>query len=115
MTRASNYKFEHNMTFPPFSVFVTFVRDTCRIRNDPSFTCQTSQNAATATKTQQQRTAPKQKLSVKKTNVSSVENKPLSACPIHLTDHTLNECRSFRAKPISVRRKFLTDNGICFG
>ena len=80
------------------------------IRNDPSFTCKTSQNSATVSKTQQQRTAPKQKLSVKKSIVSSVENKPHCVCPIHPTDHKLNECRLFRAKPMSVRRKFLNDN-----
>lgn len=34
---ASKFKTNHNVAFPPFSVFSQFVREQARIRNDPSF------------------------------------------------------------------------------
>lgn len=38
-----------------------------------------------------------------------------SVCPIHKTNHSLNHCKTVRAKPIQVRRKFLSDYKICYG
>ena len=36
-TLASSYKKTHQVSFPPFSFFVRFIRDICEIRNDPAF------------------------------------------------------------------------------
>lgn len=46
---------------------------------------------------------------MRKTDVSSE-----SVCPIHKTDQSLNHYKTFRAKPIQVRRKFLSDYKICY-
>ncbi|CAG2228547.1 unnamed protein product [Mytilus edulis] len=35
-------------------------------------------------------------------------------CPLHLTEHSLNKCRVFRAKPIGERIKFIKEKRICF-
>lgn len=43
-----------------------------------------------------------------------ISNSPDSVCPIHNTGHSLNKCRSFRMKPMAVRKKILKDKGICF-
>ncbi|XP_056021020.1 uncharacterized protein LOC130054629 isoform X1 [Ostrea edulis] len=113
MSRATNYKSKHNVIFPPFSIFVTFIKDTCVMRNDPSFTHEPCKNTSNTNSGKQKQSKPK--LSVKKTSVVNVDQKTLDACPVHLTNHSLNECRTFRNKPINVRRKFLKENNICFG
>lgn len=51
----------------------------------------------------------RQPIRVRKTDVSSE-----SVCPIHKTTHSLNHCKTLRAKPIQVRRKFLIDYKICY-
>jgi hypothetical protein len=112
MSRATNYKSEHSVTFPPLSIFVTFVKDTCLLRNDPSFTHEPAKTSLSATLGKQK---PKPNLSVKKTSVLNTDQKCLDTCPVHLTNHSLNECWTFRNKPIHVRRKFLKENNICFG
>ncbi|CAG2217796.1 unnamed protein product [Mytilus edulis] len=35
-------------------------------------------------------------------------------CPLHKTNHSLNNCRAFRLKPLDERRKFIRDNALCF-
>ncbi|CAG2236265.1 unnamed protein product [Mytilus edulis] len=35
-------------------------------------------------------------------------------CPIHKTNHLLNDCTAFRKKPLSERRHFILTNSICF-
>ena len=38
ITKASAFKKKYGVQFPPFSVFVEFIKDMCQIRNDPAFT-----------------------------------------------------------------------------
>lgn len=39
----------------------------------------------------------------------------LDRCPIHENSkHTLNECRSFRSRPLDERRTFIKERGYCF-
>jgi hypothetical protein len=35
--RAANYKKQHSVSFPPFSLVLNFVKEISKIRNDPSF------------------------------------------------------------------------------
>ena len=35
-------------------------------------------------------------------------------CPLHKADHSLNVCRSFRAKPLQERKDILRENGFCY-
>jgi hypothetical protein len=35
--RAANYKKQHSVPFPPFSLVLNFVKEISKIRNDPSF------------------------------------------------------------------------------
>ena len=42
------------------------------------------------------------------------QGKP-AKCPLHETDkHTLSDCRTFNGKPITERKSFVRQNGLCF-
>lgn len=46
--------------------------------------------------------------------LQKVQEEPDKEFPLHRTEHSLNDCRAFRAKPIEKRRRFVTENDICF-
>ena len=112
VTRASNYKQNHNVAFPPFSLFCSFVRDMSKIRNDPSLRYETS-NSDFASRSDSHN---KEHISSRKTEV--VNQKAFTfqqnKCPLHRTNHSLNNCRAFRQKSIDERKKWLKEKGYCF-
>ncbi|CAC5399637.1 unnamed protein product [Mytilus coruscus] len=90
-----------------------------RIKNDPSFFYETTNQHDKTSRTLPRSTADRSFISTRKTDVlpnsdlnnNSVEKK----CSFHKTDgHTLNNCRAFKATSIIERRKLLKENGICF-
>ncbi|XP_056393184.1 uncharacterized protein LOC130285449 [Hyla sarda] len=120
ITHGSTYKYKHNVPFPPFSVFVDFVHNQAKIRNDPSFDLTLS----CATPVLNSR---KTSVAVHKTNVSPPDfihrpasqaevkaRDPSKQCPIHQKPHPLLKCRAFREKPVEDRKRFLKENGICY-
>ena len=110
-TLANNYKKQHNMLFPPFSFFVNFIYDMAKWRTDPSFHYTiNAPNVKTSTHNQ-----PQMRVSAKKTELSSsasLSDKP--TCPIHGTNHDLNQCRAFRQKPLEERYEILKKHKLCF-
>lgn len=108
-THAVNFKKKHSVSFPPFSVFVEFVRDISRVKNDPSFQYETNSYAATEKVIHRTKNI---NIATKKTFGET--NKDTVECPIHHVKHSLNQCRTFRAKPLEERRAFVKDNNICF-
>ncbi|CAG2195834.1 unnamed protein product [Mytilus edulis] len=102
-TRASSYKKSHDIAFPPFSLFVSYIRDMCEIRNDPAF----SYNSVNSTTNSKQRSS----VISRRLDVSSESS---VRCPLHKAGHTLNDCRGFRKYPIQDRQKFLREKRICF-
>ncbi|KAK0145244.1 hypothetical protein N1851_015866 [Merluccius polli] len=102
----SSYKLQHKISFPPFEVFVDFIRQQALIRNNPSFKCiglaevppkadktlgyQTDRRKYLSTKTDILRTAPPD------------DHERL--CPIHKMPHLLQKCRAFREKPLEERK-----------
>lgn len=52
---------------------------------------------------------PYMKMNVKKTEFAELPN-----CSIHNTPHTLNDCRSFRRKPLRERKQILRDINLCY-
>ncbi|CAG2223718.1 unnamed protein product [Mytilus edulis] len=52
------------------------------------------------------------RVSTRKTDVSTSDEKQV--CPIHGTNHDLNECRAFRQKPMTERMDLLKKNRLCF-
>ncbi|XP_014673822.1 PREDICTED: uncharacterized protein LOC106814066 [Priapulus caudatus] len=117
-TSAQNYKRKYGVTFPPFSHFVEFIREIARVKNDPSFLFESS-DATTGRKDKNAMRifqSDMRPLTTRKVEISDdkVEVDPERLCPIHKLRHTLNQCRSFKRKPIHERRKLLREFGICF-
>lgn len=109
---AVNYMKKQNVTFPPFSVFVEFMREISRVPNDPSFQydgLQPSTEKSPFAWTKNFQVMTKKTISLQK-----VQEEPDKECPLHHTEHSLNDCRAFRAKPIEERRRFVKENDICF-
>lgn len=107
MDRASKYKTSQKVSFPPFTFFVNFVKEMTRMMNDPSF--QPTPHYPPKKEEPFHATPLRPPIRVRKTDVSSE-----IVCPIHKTNHSLNHCKTFRAKPIQVRSKFLSDHKICY-
>ena len=98
---AVKYMNDHDVAYPPFGIFVNCIRDQSRIKNNPSFQYGGSQVNKSANF---QKHPDKSGIHVRKTE-TTVKQK----CPLHLTDHPLNKCRVFKAKPIEERIKFLKE------
>lgn len=111
---ALNYKKKQHVTFPPFSVLVEFMREISRsrVRNDPSFQYDGLQPSTE--KSPFARTKNVQKMTKKTISLQKFQEEPDKECPLHHTEHSLNDCRAFRAKPIEERRRFVKENDICF-
>ena len=116
-THAVKYNKRHSVHFPPFSEFMQFVRDAAKIRNNPSFMYDPPTQYPTSKK---DRTMPvREHVSAHKTGISDKHSSlpkdtVETRCPIHNMRHPLIDCRSFRSKPISERRRVLKKNGRCF-
>lgn len=109
---AVNYKKKQNVTFPPFSVFVKFMRENSIVQNDLSFQYDGLQPSTE--KSPFARTKNFQVMTKKTISLQQVQEKPDKECPLHNTEHSLNDCRAFRAKPIEERRRVVKENDICF-
>ncbi|XP_068238309.1 uncharacterized protein [Palaemon carinicauda] len=115
--RASRYKSQHDVAFPPFKEFTSFIREMSRIKNDPGLDLES--NVTSSAKGTLLRSVPQfnTKINVRKT---AVDQKPESSreeknvCILHKTKHLLNECRGFRMKSIEERKKLLKENNVCY-
>ena len=104
--------------FSPYSHSVEFVYELPQVKNDPSFLYETSQNYTVTHREQQ-----KGKLNLKDPGYTSAitSNKTSilsgtedgKTCPIHGLNHSLNDCRTFRPKPLAERKQFLKENRLC--
>ncbi|XP_073405354.1 uncharacterized protein [Dendrobates tinctorius] len=123
VTYGSKYKQAYNVPFPPFNVFVDFVSEQAKIRNDPSYDFMLS--CANISVSKPRRTT----VEVHKTNISSTgsvrkefssgqgEDKskdPSRQCPLHKKPHSLLKCRAFKEKSLEERKAFLKENRICY-
>lgn len=120
----SNYKCDYCVSFPPFSVFVEFVRNEANIRNNPSFTFAHHPDVAFRPEKPPWKLNRQREVSVHKTEIllkPSHESPEFlkktedcdKFCPVHKKPHSLLKCRAFREKPIAECRTFLKEN-ICF-
>ncbi|KAK0153095.1 hypothetical protein N1851_005229 [Merluccius polli] len=99
--------------FPPFSVFVKFIHNQAKARNNPSFTI--TPPTALAIKRDKTRSHPShanQPVAVHKTQVADSSHKgepkadtpdPSEHCPIHQKPLSLGKCRGFRDKLLTDR------------
>ena len=109
---ALKYMKEHEVTFPPFSVFAAFVREQSRNRNNPSFAYQSDKKVDNPPpKRFRERNIT---VAAHKTDISKSEHERSKKCPLHNTNHSLNKCKGFRMKSLEERRKILKEKNICF-
>ena len=112
ISRASRYKQTHHVAFPPFGVFANFLREISKIRNDPGLCYD---NVDVFKKGGAKGVNIQQSVSARKTGVTQqAEGLQDKKCPLHGTNHSLNDCRSFKSKRFDDRKKFVRDNGFCF-
>ncbi|MEE6520731.1 hypothetical protein FKM82_018657 [Ascaphus truei] len=128
----SKYKREKQVVYPPFSVFLSFIREAAKTRNDPSFILG-AQTTSSASHPRNERSTARYKdsrtpISVHRTDVPPTthaspsqtadrDKKPRDLnkeCPIHKKPHPLNKCFGFRMKPIEERKNLLREWGACF-
>ena len=122
VSQAANYKKCHNVPFPPFCHFAQWLRDISKIKNDPSLSFIQESSSPGGTrgyppngKTERRQTGPSRPtVTAYKTDAVSTGQGSQQRCPIHRTNHSLNECRAFQLKSLEERKKFLKDHNLCF-
>ncbi|XP_055999043.1 uncharacterized protein LOC130047684 [Ostrea edulis] len=111
INKASEYKNRYNVPYPPFTFFVKFMQDLCRVRNDPGF--QFSEPMKKEIKPKPSSQVRSRKTEIKPSKLTGQKK----VCFLEHRDesnHTIKDCRKFRALPINNRKKLLKENGICF-
>ena len=114
INRASRFKIEHGVIYPPFFEFVNFVKDMARIKNDPAFYFHPQNTSGYRTNKQSNNSVLNRMTEVVDENNNGKYISSSNRCPIHNARHALVECRVFNAKTLNERRTFLKEKGICF-
>ena len=102
VTQAANYKKHHVVPFPPFTFFASFLREISKVKNDPilfyeiDIITPRNQNRIIVRKTE-----------IENEQVNAIDQK---CCPIHKTNHSLNDCRAFSLKTYEERKKLLIEH-----
>ncbi|MES9969565.1 MAG: hypothetical protein ABW092_05990, partial [Candidatus Thiodiazotropha sp.] len=113
--RAVAYKKSNNVSYPPFPVFSSFIREMSKIKNDLGFDYERCSPIGREAPNKSNPSRPV--ITARKTGVEPFPNPvlgPDKVCPIHKTKHTLNACRAFKAKSLDERKKLLKEKNICF-
>nr|XP_054604550.1 uncharacterized protein LOC129165413 [Nothobranchius furzeri] len=120
----SKFKEDHNVSFPPFSFFVEFVKGQAKARNDPSFTTTFNSSLSYVNQMSSHRKDKsanhynqRSAVTVHKVDISSEDKEAeddKKQCPIHQKPHPLKKCRGFRIMPLDDRKKLLRENKLCF-
>ncbi|XP_069108972.1 uncharacterized protein [Argopecten irradians] len=117
-TAATKFKKCESSVYPPFTFFVSFLKDIAKMKNDPSFNYSVDHEKSSGNHSRNSRTSAI--VSVRKTETApsvthdSSETSESPRCPVHHTRHSLNECNSFRSRPIKDRKQFIMTQGLCF-
>lgn len=126
-TVGTKYKETHGVSFPPFSVFVQFIQQQAKMRNDPSFATSNCNSQAFTrsekpTSYTRKVTVSAHKMEAMERSGAEIKNSPETKkveepdrqCPIHKKPHPLKKCKMFRDKPIEERQAFLKEHRICY-
>ncbi|XP_061836601.1 E3 ubiquitin-protein ligase LRSAM1 isoform X1 [Nerophis lumbriciformis] len=115
----SKYREDFQVQYPPFHVFVQFIQDQAKIRNDPSFAELGSNRTDKLQKEIKQSVFPR-KTDVSKADAGKQNKKekrvedPDRVCPLHNKPHPLRKCHGFRNKSLEERISYLKEKHICF-
>ena len=106
-SKVNAYKASSGKLFPPFKLFVDFVKTQANIRNESSRPLSAPVSAFPRRQV---------RVSVNKTETFHPQrlNRKSPWCPLHESCHSLNECKTFRYKSLVERKQFLRDKRICF-
>jgi hypothetical protein len=118
------FKTKNNVMYPPFSVFVDFVRNFAIKLNDPSFNFDRSASVKPTNRVSSRSTIDRQQVGTsvhsRKTHANSNNEKPRSAgdpcCVLHgeNSKHDLRDCKTFLQKPLSEKKDIVKQHGLCF-
>ncbi|XP_071098015.1 uncharacterized protein [Haliotis cracherodii] len=111
-SHATRYKRTNKVSFPPFSIFVDFVRDISKEKNDPSFAHETYTASPRKDRSKPPLVAANRKTEVTQETRGNQDWSKL--CPVHKTDHSLNQCKAFKLKTIEDRKALIKRFGICY-
>ena len=116
VSRAATYKKNNHDLFPPFSLFVEFINEIAKIKNDPALICSVSNFDKPVSNT-------KFEIQTRKTEIARADKTAYTRgtlsvrsvrCPIHKASHSLPDCRSFKEKSLNERKKIVKEGGVCF-
>ncbi|XP_071086519.1 uncharacterized protein [Haliotis cracherodii] len=116
-SHATRFKRTNKVSFPPFSIFVDFVRDISKEKNDPSFAHETYTASPRKDRSKPPFSQPHLVVANRKTEVTQETrgNQDWSKlCPVYKTDHSLNQCKAFKLKTIEDRKALIKRFGICY-
>ncbi|XP_069109080.1 uncharacterized protein [Argopecten irradians] len=120
---ASRFKREHAVMYPPFTIFVDFVRNMATRCNDPSFMFESNLVGSTKAPTSSSNLGNMKKSN---NNVNGSRNQVMVSarktditpdyCPLHGKEvkHILKDCRLFQSKSMSDKKDVIKKFGICF-
>ncbi|XP_065944078.1 uncharacterized protein [Magallana gigas] len=115
VSQASKYKRYYCVPFPPFSFLVKFIRELSIVKNDPAFQTDGSLTLTTEKRTnEQKRTFPVHSRKTELATDDATQQERQPRCPIHKANHSLNHCRSFRAKSLQERKDLLREMDFCY-
>ena len=112
------------MSFPPFTVFVDFMRNISKVRNDPGLQYESVNRTAPSNhetnpgpRTRIRHTVLARKTTAINSDTPAGRSDVNSGCSIHphtKFPHHLSKCRTFISKDLSDRRSYLKENNLCF-
>ena len=121
---AYRYKRQHEVEYPPFIEFASFIEEIARERNDPYLMIEDpgkkSSHSAEPPVKSNTISPSGQGLSAYKTEVSGPPHLHFSArdpdkwCVVHKLSHPIRKCPAFRAMSLTLRKDLLSQYRICF-
>ncbi|XP_053402806.1 uncharacterized protein LOC123550418 [Mercenaria mercenaria] len=114
-TKVYHYKEAHSVLYPPFGEFCKFINEQSKIRNDPSLLQAGPTHSPGQSSQSNIGTRYRRPVVTRKTDVFSENSRNLEKyCLLHRSNHSLNKCRLFKSISFEERKKFLSDQKICF-
>lgn len=105
VSQASKYKRYYCVPFSLFSFLVKFIRELSILKNDTAFQTDGFLTLKTEKRTNElKQNVPVHSRKTKLTTDDGAEQERQPRCPIHKGNHSMNPCRSFRAKPLQERK-----------
>jgi hypothetical protein len=105
-SRASQYKRNSNVAFPPFSFVIAFIQEMCDLKNDPGLRV----NHTTQVEKNNTRVLTRDSHVEEENSSPKTQN---NRCPIHKASHSLDECRTFRDMTLDKRRETVMHYKLC--